>query len=472
VNLDFQHIANSLPAIPESELLPIIKVVSQRLNKVIIVLDDDPTGTQTMHDVPVLTTWGEEAIELEIKNETPLFFILTNSRSLVADDANNLSTQIGNSIRKAFSKHNKEFIIVSRGDSTLRGHYPNEVIALCEALQIKNNHTAIIPAFFEGGRYTIRDTHYVNEGGQLTPVADTVFAKDKAFGFSNSNLKNWIEEKTNGRIVATDVVSFSIEELRTESIDYLKERIKSLPASSTIIVNAVAYYDLEKFALAYFYSGASVVFRTAASFVRALSATTAMPLLEREELVTDNSKNGGLIVAGSYVNKTTEQLEVLQQRYPIETIEIAVKELISGKNENQFQEILTKLNHLIAAGKDVLVFTSRQLVVTDNEGGNLSVNNKVSDFITRLVAELQVLPSYLIAKGGITSSDIATKALKIKRATVLGQVLPGVPVWKVGEESRFPGLSYIIFPGNVGDINALVTLYEKLRPKRDGSINQ
>jgi uncharacterized protein YgbK (DUF1537 family) len=463
VNLDFQHIVNSLPPVPENGLLPIIKVVSQRVNKVIIVLDDDPTGTQTMHDVPVLTTWCEEVIEQEIKNETPLFFILTNSRSLVADDANKLSTQIGNSIRKAFSKHNKEFIIVSRGDSTLRGHYPNEVIALCEALQINKSHVAIIPAFFEGGRYTIDDIHYVNDGGQLIPVADTVFAKDKAFGFLNSNLKKWIEEKTKGVTVATDVVSFSIEELRTESIDFLKERIKSLPNSSTIIVNAIAYHDLEKFALAYFYSGVSIVFRTAASFVKVISATATIALLEKEELVKTDSKNGGLIVAGSYVTKTTEQLEALQKKYPIETIEVSVTELMKRESEIQFREIAAKLNHLIAAGKDVLLFTSRQLVVAGNESDNLSVNNIVSDFITRLVAGFLVRPKYLIAKGGITSSDIATKALNIKRATVLGQVLPGVPVWKAGEESKFPGISYVIFPGNVGDTNALVMLYEKFR---------
>jgi uncharacterized protein YgbK (DUF1537 family) len=61
----------------------------------------------------------------------------------------------------------------------------------------------------------------------------------------------------------------------------------------------------------------------------------------------------------------------------------------------------------------------------------------------------------LIAKGGITSSDIATKSLKVKLAMVAGSILPGVPVWKLGEESLFPGMHYVIFPGNVGGDDAL-----------------
>nr|GEX57316.1 ketose-bisphosphate aldolase, class-II [Tanacetum cinerariifolium] len=59
------------------------------------------------------------------------------------------------------------------------------------------------------------------------------------------------------------------------------------------------------------------------------------------------------------------------------------------------------------------------------------------------------------SQGGITSSDIATKALEAKRAKIVGQALAGVPLWQLGPESRHPGVPYIVFPGNVGDSNAL-----------------
>ena len=76
---------------------------------------------------------------------------------------------------------------------------------------------------------------------------------------------------------------------------------------------------------------------------------------------------------------------------------------------------------------------------------------------------IQIAPRYILAKGGITSSDIATRALNVKKAMVLGQILPGVPVWKLGAESRFPNLAYIVFPGNVGDDRALIAVVRQLK---------
>jgi uncharacterized protein YgbK (DUF1537 family) len=72
-----------------------------------------------------------------------------------------------------------------------------------------------------------------------------------------------------------------------------------------------------------------------------------------------------------------------------------------------------------------------------------------------LVQRITATPRFLVAKGGITSSDIATGGLGVRRAHVLGQLIPGVPVWRLGAESRFPGMAYVVFPGNVGDDRAL-----------------
>ena len=60
------------------------------------------------------------------------------------------------------------------------------------------------------------------------------------------------------------------------------------------------------------------------------------------------------------------------------------------------------------------------------------------------------------------SSDIGTKALKVTCATAMGQILPGIPVWQTGAESTFPGLPYVIFPGNVGKADSLKLIVEKL----------
>ena len=141
-------------------------------------------------------------------------------------------------------------------------------------------------------------------------------------------------------------------------------------------------------------------------------------------------------------------------------VEINIEDVL--KSNTSIIKTANDVEQIISIGKDVVIYTSRDLKAGSNENESLAIGNKVSDFITAIVAMINVVPKFIIAKGGITSSDIATKALKIKRATVIGQALAGVPVWKAGVESKFPGLPYIIFPGNVGDENALKDLYQKL----------
>ena len=75
---------------------------------------------------------------------------------------------------------------------------------------------------------------------------------------------------------------------------------------------------------------------------------------------------------------------------------------------------------------------------------------------------LPLAPRFIIAKGGITSSELATGALAIKRARVLGQILPGIPVWQPDSSSNYAGGAYVVFPGNVGDDAALLRALEIL----------
>jgi uncharacterized protein YgbK (DUF1537 family) len=114
-------------------------------------------------------------------------------------------------------------------------------------------------------------------------------------------------------------------------------------------------------------------------------------------------------------------------------------------------------------GKDVVVYTSRKLHTAADSQGNLLIGHRVSDGLITLLGMLSGKPRYLLAKGGITASDVATKGLSVRRAMVLGQILPGVPVWRLGEESRYPGLPYIVFPGNVGNSEALADVIKMLR---------
>ena len=435
----------------------------------IVVLDDDPTGTQTVHSVPVLTTWEPLELERALNDPGPCFFILTNSRAYPQDRACRINHEIGGHLAQASRNSGCSFIVVSRGDSTLRGHYPAETDALAEGLGVAWDGTLIIPAFFAGGRITIGDVHYVADVDRdtLIPVGETEFARDKSFGYRSSNLRAWVEEKTMGRVAAADVLSISIEDLRVSGARHVARKLLAHPRGCVVIVNAVNPSDLAILTQALADTereGRRYLFRTAADFVSAYAGISKRPLLTPEELTGSGCALGGLVVAGSYVGKTSAQLEALARICPsIDRIEVQVDALLSeGQRPQEIARCSNLVDERLAAGQSVTLFTSRSLVVGRDSSENLSIGKTVSSSLVSVVRSLRTRPRWLIAKGGITSSDLATDALGIRRATVLGQAAPGVPVWLPGEESKWPGLPYIIFPGNVGGVETLARLAEAL----------
>ncbi|MEQ8807433.1 MAG: four-carbon acid sugar kinase family protein [Imperialibacter sp.] len=204
---------NQLPPDYPEGLLPAIQKEFLESKKTIVVLDDDPTGTQTCYDVMVLTSWDVSLIAAELRQKPSILYILTNSRSLPEPEAVNLALEIGRNLKEAAKESQRDLVVVSRSDSTLRGHFPAEVDAVAGALDLAGAVTVLVPAFIEGGRYTIGDVHYIVENEELVPVSDTPFAKDVSFGYQHANLKEWVEEKTKGRIKVPEVNSVSVEDL-------------------------------------------------------------------------------------------------------------------------------------------------------------------------------------------------------------------------------------------------------------------
>lgn len=437
----------------------------------IVVLDDDPTGIQTVHGVYVYTDWSEESIRAGFTDGNPMFFLLTNSRGLTAIETRQVHRQIGERVVKVSKETGIPFILVSRGDSTLRGHYPLETETLRETLEesgdILVDGEILCPFFPEGGRYTIGDVHYVVEETRLVPAGETEFAKDRTFGYHSSDLKDWVEEKSSGTWKADTVVSVSIDELRHHPA-VAEDKLMSLHKFQKLIVNAAEYRDLEVFAAACMNCirrGKTYLLRTAAALPKVLGGIEDQELLSGEQLADPGNPCGGLIMVGSHVAKTTRQLEALKKERRIKFIEFDVALAAEGDRLGDEKErVVQEVHKALAAGITAAVYTSRKRLElgSGNREDELRLSVKISEAVTDIVSSLQIRPSFLIAKGGITSSDIGTKGLKVKRAMVLGQVLPGIPVWKTGSESRFPGLSYVIFPGNVGSDTALYEVYRKI----------
>lgn len=455
----------ALPPEWATDLLPQIQAWVRASGRKVVVVDDDPTGTQTVHGIPVLTEWSVESLRTELANELPCFYILTNSRSLPLPGAQALNHEIAYHLREAAREAQRDFVIVSRSDSTLRGHFPGEVDALARALGQAFDGWLIVPFFLEGGRYTIGDVHYVAEGDTLVPAAETPFASDRAFGYRSSNLREWIEEKTGGRVRADQVAVISIGDLRVGGPSRVAEKLMALSRGQMCIVNGASYRDMEVFAdglLSAEANGKRFLYRTAASFVRVRAGIAPRPLLNRAELQLPQY-GGGLVIVGSYVPKTTAQVEALLGQTLIVGIEISAQALLDTRRENEIERVASGASGALRRNQDVVIYTSRQLVSANDPEASLSMGQRISEGLIEVLRRIDVTPRYLVAKGGITSSDVATKGLNVRRAMIRGQVLPGVPVWHLGDESRYPGLNYIVFPGNVGTPNSLAEIINRFK---------
>ena len=468
--LSLKAVLAALPPDWPHDPLPEIQAARRAMGQALVVLDDDPTGTQSVHGLPVLTEWPPDALYRELAHPAPsnCFYLLTNSRSLPIAEAQGLNHEIGRSLREAARLARRGFAVISRSDSTLRGHFPGETDALSAALGGGFHATLVIPAFLAGGRYTINDTHYIAEADRLLPASETEFARDAAFGYSNSNLRHWVAEKSGGRIPAELVASLSLDEIRRSGPHGVTQRLLSLPPGSVCVVNAASERDLAVAALAALQAeaaGPRFMYRTAASFVRLRAGLSERPLLETDELNLP-ATGGGLIVAGSHVPKTTAQIEALQAT-GLRSIEISAAALLAGAAGNaDISRASAALDDALKAGLDVLLYTSRGLITGAHSQASLDIGSRISAGLIEIVRSVRTRPRYLLAKGGITSSDIATRVLGVRRAVVLGQLIPGVPVWQLGEESRWPDLAYIVFPGNVGQASSLAEIVQRL--KADG----
>lgn len=466
------QILNSYKKMDEAYIDLLLNKEIMKNQKKIVVLDDDPTGVQTVHDISVYTNWEKDSIRQGFEETNHLFYILTNSRGFTIEQTTKAHNAIAKVVDEVAKEMGKEYIFISRSDSTLRGHYPLETSLLKENYEKNTGKTIdgeiLCPFFKEGGRFTIDDIHYVKYGEELIPANETEFAKDKTFGYHAATMPEYIEEKTNGTYKASDVMCISLEEIRSMDIDGIQEKLMKVRDFNKIIVNAVDYVDIKVFCIALYRAmaeGKVFMFRTAAAIVKVMGGIMDQPLLTRDKMIVNQTTNGGIIVVGSHTDKTTRQVEELKNLENIEFIELdatLVKDDVAF--EAEVQRCLDKEEENIRAGKTVCCYTTRTLITADtgDKEDELRLSVKISDAIQSLVGKLKITPRFVIAKGGITSSDVGTKALKVRKANVLGQIKPGIPVWQTGEESRFPLTPYVIFPGNVGEDSTLREAVEVL----------
>lgn len=430
----------------------------------IIVIDDDPTGSQTVHSCLLLMQWDVNTLRQGLQDSAPIFFILSNTRAMNPEQAIATTQEICHNLKIAIAKAGiKDFLVVSRSDSTLRGHYPVETDVIAQELGDFDAHF-LTPAFFEGGRITVDQTHYLLIDGVKTPVAETEFARDSVFGYSHSYLPDYVAEKTQGKIAPEQVVRFSLSDIRTGKI---RSRLMKLEHNQCVAVDGECQADFDLLAEAILQAtgqGKRFLFRSAASLLTSLAQLKQQPIAAENMARYRPTNRPGVVLVGSHVQKTTQQLNQLlkEQVVGIEVDVVALRNSPQAKTEI-LESILAAVKEAFDQDQTAVIYTSRAELSFDDIQQRLEFGVAVSALLMEIVQGLPPTISFLISKGGITSNDVLSVGLNLTQARLLGQILPGCSVIRTEPtHPQFPNLPVVLFPGNVGDQHSLVAAWQRL----------
>lgn len=451
-------------AAPDSEALrQSIRALRADCGLLLGVLDDDPTGSQAVHDVEVVTVLEEDAYAAALTGPAATCFVLTNTRSLGEAAAAELNTLVARRLFAVAGQRGAPIQLISRSDSTLRGHVLAEVAALQAARRdwLGSGYDAVllVPAFLEAGRLTAADIHWARNGrDDLVAIGETEYAQDPVFGYAASDLRDFIAEKSRGAVKRADVLSISLADIRIGGPRRVCELLAAAQDGRWVVANATEYSDLERLAYGVLLAelgGKSFLFRTGPSFVRALTGIGPKAPLRGAELWPSSRRDGhGLIVVGSHVSRTGRQLDELRARGGTTDIELDVSAVLTGPGG-----VAATARRVAGAlaGSDVLLYTSRAVVRSAGDD-SLAVARRISAALAATVrGAMSAQPAWILAKGGITAHDVALSGLGIRRARVAGQLFPGmISVFHpIDAAAEAVGMPYVVFAGNVGDDAAL-----------------
>lgn len=434
----------------------------------LVVLDDDPTGAQTLSDVTVLTDWRPDNLLHAFRNANDLFYVLTNTRAHSPAEARAIGEEVVASVQAAARQTDTSFELALRGDSTLRGHYPLEVDVLARAAETANlpyDAHLLVPAYPEEGRITYQGRHYLRRSSQWVPVSETEYARDHMFGYKSADLREWVEEKTAGRVRARDCLLIPLAVVRTGPAAVAR-CLATAHGNVPIIVDAVDDEDLDVLSLAVLEGqarGQRLLFRTASSFVKSYSGRPATSgWINTLPVPVSLQGRGALIVVGSHVESTTRQLAHALNAVSLRHVELDVHRLLSGSGRTAVVcEVAFAVNDGLSREEHVVISTSRTPIRGQEQADTLRIGQIVADALVEVVQSVARPPRMVIVKGGITAREIATRALNIRRAHVLGQIASGISVWVGQPGSRWAGIPYIVFPGNVGSEGTLLDLLHR-----------
>nr|WP_259726596.1 MULTISPECIES: four-carbon acid sugar kinase family protein [unclassified Synechococcus] len=432
----------------------------------IVVIDDDPTGSQAVHSCPLLLRWDHHTLVEGLKDPSPLLFLLANTRALPAAAAAERVRQICRALPAAVHEAGIErWLLVSRGDSTLRGHCPLE-LEVIEAELGPFEATLLVPAFVEGGRTTVAGMHLLH--GE--PVHHSAFAADRRFGYATSFLPDWLEAKSGGRIQAGQVARIGLAELQSGQAEALIKRLEQLEGNRYVVVDAERPEQLVALgtALRAVVGPRRLLVQSAASLLKGLAELPPQPLGPGGLAALRRGGAPGAVLVGSHVPLSDRQLERLLAEPSCGGVELSVERLLAawrrepeggiepGWQGAWQQELVEAMAGLHRQGRTPVLFTSRGERLCEDEGERQRLSLAIAGLMARIAAGLPESLGFLISKGGTTSQTLLAEGLALGSVRLEGQLLPGLSVLRLpSEHPRFPALPLLTLPGNLGDDDTL-----------------
>lgn len=421
----------------------------------IVVLDDDPTGVQTLAGVRVLLSWDAERVRAAADGR-PAVHLITNTRALEPSRVRPLVHEAARTVIDAVP----DACLVLRGDSTLRGHLREEYLGVRDVVASGAWPVLLlVPALPSAGRVTVDGVHLVVRDGGRVPVSETEFARDGPFTYSSARLLDWAEERSHGLFRASRGREVRLAELRGEGGIAVSRAIAELDGvgePAALVVDAETTDDLGIVAAGYadaVADGAGVIVRCAPAFAGVVSGTAAEAAAELPP-----AGESVLVVCGSYVEQTTRQLARLLAAQPDALVEADVLALADGDLAAESARLVTATSLRLGHDGVAVLATPRS---RPSGTTSFAAGERIALGLAKVVASLRPRPPVVVVKGGITSAFVLREGIGAEEAEVLGPVAPGVSRWAAEWPDGEP-VDYLVVPGNVGEDDLLERLVDAL----------
>lgn len=423
----------------------------------LFVVDDDPTGAQGQADVPLLLCWRAGLLEAALRDDPPALHLLTNSRALDEDAAYAVVREAVEAADAAASQPR----LVLRGDSTLRAHLLPEYAGVRDALYPgAAPPLLLVPALPAAGRITRGGRHWLVRGGRRIPLEETEFASDGEFSYDTSRLLDWADERSDGFFAAQSGIEVGLAEIRSEGgADRVTEALLEAargPRPAVVVPDAETQADLETIADGLrraWLQAPMIVVRCAPAFASVLSGAGAA-----EEVALPSVERGLLVVVGSHVSMSSAQLAALDSRHPGALVELDPEALAGPGATGAVAAAVERARPLLEQTRLAVVATSRAI---EPKAAGPEAGMRVARGLARVVDELRDASDVLLSKGGITSAVNVRDGLHAERAQIVGPVATGVSLWLAHEDGDHVR-PVLVFPGNVGDVDTLAELVDRL----------